>query len=279
MPNRTRRLFLVACAALLACATPPGDAGDAGDPGDLGGAVGTPREARAATGTGEPARVVRVHDGDTLTVRTAAGVEERVRIVGIDAPELRPRDRATDPFAREATEALERLTSDGNVVLVTDPRTDDRDKYGRLLRHVESSDGASIGVALVERGLAFAFTRFAFEGRAAHVAAERSARSAGVGVWSSPRSIAPEDAADHVGAVVSIEAVLHDVRPTERGPVFVDVWPERDDPVIGIVFPRDLEAWDLPAAHGQRVRLLGRVTTFRNRPQIQLRSSDQLVER
>ena len=42
-------------------------------------------------------RVVRVNDGDTITVKTGAEHEKKVRLIGIDAPEMGQR-----PWVREA---------------------------------------------------------------------------------------------------------------------------------------------------------------------------------
>lgn len=132
----------------------------------------------AAPGVDPPAaggvRVVEVVDGDTLRVELA-GTEERVRLIGINAPER------GECLADEATRALRDLVAGAEVQLVAD-RTD-RDRFGRLLRHVEV-DGTDVGAALVEDGLALArryppdTTR---SGR--YEAAQRAARDAGAGMW------------------------------------------------------------------------------------------------
>ena len=89
--------------------------------------------------------VERVNDGDTLTLANGA----KVRLVQVDAPELE-----TDCYGRSALGALAALAPRGTRVrLVRDPRLDDRDRYGRLLRYVFVGD-ENVNVALVRSGAA-----------------------------------------------------------------------------------------------------------------------------
>jgi micrococcal nuclease len=92
--------------------------------------------------------VVNVVDGDTVDVRGPGGVEERIRVVGIDTPE-----RGECGFG-PASSAMAELVLDRPVELVAGAR-DDRDRYGRLLRYVDA-DGVDAGLTLIERGLAVA---------------------------------------------------------------------------------------------------------------------------
>ena len=100
-------------------------------------------------------RVAFVIDGDT--VRLAGG--ERIRLLGIDAPEMRKGKPGRlgpfpEPGAVEATEALREMV-EGRVVVVRRRGTDD---YGRTLAKLRLEDGVDVGAELVRRGLA---TRYA----------------------------------------------------------------------------------------------------------------------
>jgi micrococcal nuclease len=89
-----------------------------------------------------------VADGDTLFLADRT----RVRLVGIDAPEL-GRDGAPDGLgAREARDFLERNALGRTVAL----RVDGRDHYGRLLA-LAFAPGAeeSLNMALLRAGLAY----------------------------------------------------------------------------------------------------------------------------
>jgi micrococcal nuclease len=96
----------------------------------------------------ESARVVHIVDGDTLDV-DIGGRKERVRLFGVDTPERG--DRCFD----EASEAL-RLLAGQDVLLRPDAR--ERDRFGRLLRYLYRTDGSSIDAALIDEGLALAWT-------------------------------------------------------------------------------------------------------------------------
>ena len=94
--------------------------------------------------------VVRhVFDGDTLELSDG----RRVRLLGINTPELGHDDRPSEPFAGPAKTFLESLAPPGaRLRLRLDAETHDR--YGRLLAHVFLTDGANVQAELLTAGLA-----------------------------------------------------------------------------------------------------------------------------
>ena len=120
-------------------------------------------------------------DGDTLDIRSGA----RVRLVQIDAPEL----GEGECYARESRTELERLAAPGEQIeLESDPELDDTDRYGRLLRYVQTAN-ANVNVELVRRGAAAPFFRRGNEGTYADelLAALAEARRVSRGMWGSCR--------------------------------------------------------------------------------------------
>jgi micrococcal nuclease len=93
----------------------------------------------------QPASVVRIVDGDTLRA-TIDGVEEPVRLFGVDTPER------GDPCFVEAADILRLQVAlhAGQIRLLPDARN--RDRYDRLLRYVYTPDGVSIDAVLVASG-------------------------------------------------------------------------------------------------------------------------------
>jgi endonuclease YncB( thermonuclease family) len=75
----------------------------------------------------QPVTLVRVADGDTIVVRGGGGQETRVRLIGIDTPEL-----GTAASFRSALFAAELLEDARRIELEPDP-VQPRDKYGRTL--------------------------------------------------------------------------------------------------------------------------------------------------
>ena len=95
----------------------------------------------------EIATVISVTDGDTFRIRFPQGSEDRVRLIGIDAPE------DGSAFAAAATTHLENLVLGEEVRLVVD--VSDRDQFGRLLRYAYVGD-LFVNEAMVRAGLAVA---------------------------------------------------------------------------------------------------------------------------
>lgn len=132
------------------------------------------------------ADVVRVSDGDTIVVRVD-GRTERVRYVGVDAPEVaHPEDgTVAECWGHLAADANAALVEGREVALESD--VSDRDRFGRLLRHVwvAAGDGWQlVGKALVSSGAAEARSYPPDTSRDKEFdEAERTARSTSVGLW------------------------------------------------------------------------------------------------
>lgn len=106
----------------------------------------------------EHARVVYIHDGDTLHLSD----QRKVRLIGIDTPELTRRrgqqQLSEQPFAAAARDFARRLIDQhGNRVALM-PGTEARDRYGRYLFHIQLADGSLLQNQLLEAGLAVAYT-------------------------------------------------------------------------------------------------------------------------
>ena len=114
-----------------------------------------------------------VHDGDTLRCGS-----ERVRLFGVDAPELRRGDTPAEPLAYEARDELSRLTR-GRVGC----RFVDRDRYGRFVGRCWSDASLDLNAALIRSGLATEYRRYS---KGAYAKAENEARRAGRGAWKRP---------------------------------------------------------------------------------------------
>lgn len=123
---------------------------------------------------GETATLVRVDDGDSLVV-SIDGREERVRMIGINAPEQ------GECFSDVARDRLRDLLSGDEVTLVAD--IEGTDGFDRLLRYVYA-DGQLVNAVMAAEGLALARP---FEPNTTQQAvledAEQAARTAQLGIW------------------------------------------------------------------------------------------------
>jgi endonuclease YncB( thermonuclease family) len=141
--------------------------------------------------------VTRVIDGDTLDVttpdnipdNTAAGDQAvtRVRLWGIDTPELAKRDEGKivspdQQCAREAAALTRRLAQVREVTLIVEPHQL-RGRYGRLLAHVQLADGTMLNEHLLTAGLARADERTGHRFISRYALLELQAQREAVGLW------------------------------------------------------------------------------------------------
>lgn len=121
-------------------------------------AGGSSEAPRASEAVSDPAtvKVEYVIDGDTIIVDDD-GEEQRVRFLGIDAPEIAHDDgEADEPCGAEAREKVEELTAGGSVELRSDDGQPEEDRYGRRLAYVEAG-GKDLSAELLAAGLAEIF--------------------------------------------------------------------------------------------------------------------------
>jgi len=124
---------------------------------------------------GQQAFVTNVLDGDTLEIQDG----QRVRLLGINTPE-----KGQSHYS-EATQTLKGLVLNRSVLMEYDQS--DRDKYGRMLRHVYV-DGENVGMVLLRKGYA---NTFFISPDLKHMEefkqAEKYAEERGLGIWSRSR--------------------------------------------------------------------------------------------
>lgn len=143
----------------------------------------TPAEISPAPATSTTATVVAVVDGDTIDVQTSTG-EERVRLIGIDTPEISRDGGVDDCYAQDARNYLDQLVYGRDVELVSDPTQGDTDQYGRLLRHV-LVDGQSAAQLAIEAGAGTEYTyNRPYDHRSDYLAAQDRAKETGADLWS-----------------------------------------------------------------------------------------------
>jgi len=125
----------------------------------------------------DPVLVRAVIDGDTIDVASYG----RVRLLGIDAPELGRGFDTAAPFAADARAKLASLVLHRWVRLERDAVT--RDAYDRYLAYVFREDGVFVNVALVREGLARVSARIALVRLGELQRAEAEAQSFRRGMW------------------------------------------------------------------------------------------------
>jgi micrococcal nuclease len=125
-------------------------------------------------------RVVGVQDGDTLTCLDESGGQQKVRLAGIDAPEI------GQDFGRQSRDALADLVF-GRAVEVLE---EGRDRQGRTIAKL-LVDGDDVNRRMVATGMAWHYSAYSTDPDLDGLEAE--AREARKGLWSQPSPVAPWD--------------------------------------------------------------------------------------
>jgi endonuclease YncB( thermonuclease family) len=100
----------------------------------------------------ERSRVVYVYDGDTIKLQDG----RRVRLIGINTPELGRDGKPNEALASKARDTLQQILDSGNRTVLLQYDSEQHDHYGRLLAHVFLESGDNVVVQLLQKGMAAA---------------------------------------------------------------------------------------------------------------------------
>jgi len=192
--------------------------------------------------------VAYIFDGDTFRSRSG----ERIRLLGINTPEVAHNNQRQQPYAMEAKRRLTQLILGKSVRLRLD--REKKDKYGRTLAQIYLRDGRWVNDILVREGLAHVYT-FApnVYWADALLRSEKIARRDMLGLWKSNRFRvldASNISSRHIGQ-------FHLVRGYANA---VQSWRFRLGRKLTISVPRKSRRWftqaDLPR-NGQKIIVRG----------------------
>ena len=130
-----------------------------------------------------PFPVVSVADGDTITV-TRGGHREKVRLIGIDTPELNDPRTGVECYAQQAATQARAVFDGQAVYLESDPSQAVTDRYGRTLAYVWTTTGRLFNLDMISDGFAHEYTYDTpYRYQALFRAAEAEARAQDRGLW------------------------------------------------------------------------------------------------
>ncbi|WP_026954994.1 thermonuclease family protein [Algoriphagus vanfongensis] len=100
-----------------------------------------------------PYKIHKFVDGDTFWVKMENGKAEKIRLIGVDTPEVKWEGLTDEqPGGKEASEYVKNLLKGKKVLLEYDVQKYDR--YGRTLAYVYLEDSTFLNAHLLEMGLA-----------------------------------------------------------------------------------------------------------------------------
>jgi len=143
--------------------------------------------------------VVKVVDGDTVTMVDDKGFKHRIRLAGIDAPE-----QGDQPYGKESTKGLRWLIHDKGITV----EYSKYDRYGRIVGKIlvgpkgntfclpiECVRTLDVGLEQIKAGMAWHYKRYqneqSKEDRKSYSSAERVAKKKQVGLWGDKNPIQP----------------------------------------------------------------------------------------
>lgn len=136
-------------------------------------------------------KVVKVVDGDTIDVNINEKIE-RIRLIGIDTPEIVDPRKTVQCFGKEASDKAKLLLNNQLVSLEGDSTQGERDKYNRLLRYVFLKDGVSFNELMISEGYAHEYTyNLPYKYQNEYKNAEKSARENKRGFWADNICVTP----------------------------------------------------------------------------------------
>ncbi|MDP1718635.1 MAG: thermonuclease family protein [Burkholderiales bacterium] len=128
--------------------------------------------------------VVGVHDGDSITVLDTSRIQHKIRLAGIDAPELK------QAFGTRSKQNLSKLVYNHQVTV----EWNKLDRYGRTVG-VVLVDGHDVNLEQVRVGMAWWYRQYAKEqapdDRRLYEQAENDARTAKRGLWADNEPVPP----------------------------------------------------------------------------------------
>jgi endonuclease YncB( thermonuclease family) len=129
-------------------------------------------------------KVIKVSDGDTITVLDSNNQKYKIRLKGIDAPE------SQQAYGDISTQSLSELVLEKEVLVTWDKK----DKYYRIIGKV-IVDGTEANYEQLKKGLAWYYKQYEKDlnddDKQRYSEAEVLARNYGLGLWKDLNSIPP----------------------------------------------------------------------------------------
>ncbi len=127
--------------------------------------------------------VQRVVDGDTI-VLAMHGRDQKIRIIGLDTPEVVAPHKPVQCYGPEATVEAQKVLNGQTIILTTDPSQGEYDVYHRILGYVFLADGTNYEEYMLENGFGREYTyRTPYQYQKQFRAAQTRAKNSKKGLW------------------------------------------------------------------------------------------------
>ena len=161
----------------------------------------------------ETTEIRYIHDGDTIHLKDG----RKLRLIGINTPELARDNKPAEAFALDARQALESIFRyDSSIALVYGKNN--RDRYGRLLAHAFTGEGDNVQLALLHQGYARAIT-FPPNTRytECYLEAETQAICNKAGMWQKTRPVDAAELSSRDTGFQLVKGRVKDIKTNKKG--------------------------------------------------------------
>jgi len=211
--------------------------------------------------------VVAVYDGDTIRVEFDNQTSRKVRLIGIDAPEISDEEEKTQFQAFMSKRFTFQHLFRKRIRLSFDKEFED--KYGRLLAYIWIEKEGLFNKFILQEGFAFAFFQFPFRGdyRQAFDEAEKQAKRLKKGYWGDgfyPR-VTTSDLNRHLGQIITVVFYCSRIRKDKN---FIFLHSPKDD-FAGLIPEEHLSSFPDPNIfEGKTLSVTGFLEEYKGQPQI-----------
>jgi micrococcal nuclease len=221
---------------------------------------------------GNTGTVVVVYDGDTIEVRFDKGHQRKVRLIGIDCPEIGDPQEEKSLQAQVAKRFAFHYLFRKTVELTYESERED--KYGRLLAYVWTK-GRLFNEFILSEGFASVYWAFPYKLKERFIQAQKAAQQQRRGFWREMPYplLSTQDVKDHIGKLVRIRFACVQIRHRGR---FQFLYPEKKD--FAVLIPEENRAGfsDLETYKGRNIEAFGFLEEYNGQPQIMVFVPSQL---
>jgi len=257
-----------------------------------------------------PFRITHVIDGDTIVLNNG----ERVRLIGVDAPEIAHDGIPGERYGKEAKEFLQCIAEGHECTLEYEPN-DIRDQYGRLLAYVfrlnpsnlpsclpsgKVKKGGQGGIGnlllnaeMIRNGYAYTYTRFPFRRQTEFLRLEQEAREKHSGIWhtggiytsssksrttDTPHIIPWQDAYKHYGEYKIVEGSIVATHNSGKA-CFLNFSYNYKQDLTAVIFSSAFPHFPANPEnyyYGKKVRVAGYIKKYHGKPEIVLNHPGQI---
>ncbi len=213
----------------------------------------------------ESGLVTAVYDGDTIKVRFKNEQEKKVRLIGIDAPEIEDSKEEARFRAQMAKRFAFFYLYRKTIKLSYDWEIED--KYGRLLAYIWTEKQGLFNKFILSEGFAAVFLKFSFKYREEFIEAEREARKLEKGLWKKGpyASISVSDTKAYVGKLLSVKYTCSRVQAKGK---FIFLYSSGEE--FATLVPHENVSFfpELKSFEGKALTVTGFLEEYKEKPQI-----------